>query len=158
MTPAFTHCALHVRELDRSIAFYRDYCGLEIVKEHGEGESRVAWLASPGEEENFVLVLLGGGPARSQDEDDMTHYGFGVAAREDHRQDRRARAQGGLSALGTARLCAADRLSLRGEGPHGLHHRVLARPAARPASGLTARALKLVVGDAAAVRRRRQDA
>jgi catechol 2,3-dioxygenase-like lactoylglutathione lyase family enzyme len=83
MTPAFTHCALHVRELDRSIAFYRDYCGLEIVKEHGEDESRVAWLASPGEEENFVLVLLGGGLARDQDKDDMTHYGFGVATRED---------------------------------------------------------------------------
>lgn len=83
MTPAFTHCALHVRDLDESIAFYRSYCGLEIVKEHGEGESRVAWLARPGEEQNFVLVLLGGGPARTQDEDDMTHYGFGVPARED---------------------------------------------------------------------------
>ena len=83
MTPAFTHCALHVRDLDQSIAFYRDYCGLEIVKEHGEGESRVVWLASPGEEQNFVLVLLCGGPGRAQDKDDMTHYGFGVPARED---------------------------------------------------------------------------
>lgn len=83
MKPAFTHCALHVRDLDKSVAFYRDYCGLEIVKEHGEGESRVVWLASPGEKENFVLVLLGGGPERAQDKDDMTHYGFGVATRED---------------------------------------------------------------------------
>lgn len=83
MKPAFTHCALHVRDLDESIGFYRDYCGLEIVKEHGEGDSRVVWLASPGEKENFVLVLLGGGPERSQDKDDMTHYGFGVATRED---------------------------------------------------------------------------
>ena len=83
MKPAFTHCALHVRDLDKSVAFYRDYCGLEIVKEHGEGESRVVWLASPGEKENFVLVLLGGGPERAQDKDDMTHYGFGVVTRED---------------------------------------------------------------------------
>jgi len=83
MKPAFTHCALHVQDLDRSIAFYRSYCGLEIAKEHGQGESRVVWLASPGEEKNFVLVLLGGGPARAQAEDDMTHYGFGVACRED---------------------------------------------------------------------------
>jgi catechol 2,3-dioxygenase-like lactoylglutathione lyase family enzyme len=72
-----------VRDLDTSIDFYRDYCGLEIVKEHGEVENRVAWLASPGEENNFVLVLLGGGPARTQDKDDMTHYGFGVASRAD---------------------------------------------------------------------------
>ncbi len=83
MRPAFTHCALHVCDLDQSIEFYRDYCGLEIVKEHGEGEGRVAWLATPGDEESFVLVLLGGGPARKQAEDDMTHYGFGVARRED---------------------------------------------------------------------------
>lgn len=83
MKPAFTHCALHVQDLERSIAFYRDYCGLEIVKEHGEGEGRVAWLASPGEESHFVLVLLGGGPVREQDKDDMTHYGFGVPNRED---------------------------------------------------------------------------
>ena len=83
MRPAFTHCALHVCDLDQSIEFYRDYCGLEIVKEHGEGEGRVAWLATPGDEDSFVLVLLGGGPARTQAEDDMTHYGFGVARRED---------------------------------------------------------------------------
>jgi catechol 2,3-dioxygenase-like lactoylglutathione lyase family enzyme len=83
MKPAFTHCALHVRDLDQSVAFYRSYCGLEIVKEHGEGDGRVAWLASPGEEQNFVLVLLGGGSAHDQDQDDMTHYGFGVASRAD---------------------------------------------------------------------------
>ena len=78
MKPAFTHCALHVRDLDTSIDFYRSYCGLEVVKRHSEGDGRVAWLASPGEEGNFVLVLLGGGPERAQDKDDVTHYGFGV--------------------------------------------------------------------------------
>ncbi len=83
MTQAFTHCALHVRDLDESIAFYRSYCGLEIVKEHGEGDGRAVWLASPGAAQSFVLVLLGGGPERAQDKDDMTHYGFGVSTRED---------------------------------------------------------------------------
>ena len=83
MTPCFTHCALHVRGLDKSIVFYGSYWGLEIVKEHGEGEGRTVWMASPGAEESFVLVMLGGGPEHAQDEDDMTHYGFGVAARED---------------------------------------------------------------------------
>jgi lactoylglutathione lyase len=83
MKPAFTHCALHVRDLDQSIAFYRSYCGLEIVKEHGTGEGRTVWLAAPGAEERFVLVMLGGGEKHIQGEDDMTHYGFGVATRED---------------------------------------------------------------------------
>lgn len=83
MTPAFTHCALQVSDLDESIAFYARYCGMGIVKEHGEGESRVVWLASPGAMQTFVLVLLGGGQVRVQEPDDMTHYGFAVASRED---------------------------------------------------------------------------
>jgi lactoylglutathione lyase len=95
MTVELTHCALHVHDLERSIAFYESYCGLKIVKEHGEGKSRVVWLASPGAEDTFVLVLLGGGPRRTQDEEDMTHYGFGVASREDiHRLAERAREDG----------------------------------------------------------------
>ena len=83
MTVAFTHCALQVADLERSIDFYRRYCGMEIVKEHGEGDKRVVWFASPGVEGRFVLVLLGSGALRDQDADDMTHYGFGVATRED---------------------------------------------------------------------------
>ncbi len=83
MTPVFTHCALHVADLAESIAFYESYCDMKIVKEHGEGKARVVWLASPGAEESFVLVLLGGGPERTQDADDMTHYGFGVGSRDD---------------------------------------------------------------------------
>jgi catechol 2,3-dioxygenase-like lactoylglutathione lyase family enzyme len=83
MTPCFTHCALHVVDLDASIAFYRSYCGLEVVKEHGAGSGRTVWLASPGRADDFVLVLLGGGTQHAQDEADMTHYGFGVPARDD---------------------------------------------------------------------------
>ncbi|ODR96915.1 hypothetical protein AUC70_14160 [Methyloceanibacter stevinii] len=83
MTVAFTHCALQAADLDKSIDFYARYCGMEIVKEHGEDDKRVVWLASPGASGRFVLVLLGGGALRAQDESDMTHYGFGVATREE---------------------------------------------------------------------------
>jgi catechol 2,3-dioxygenase-like lactoylglutathione lyase family enzyme len=61
ITACFTHCALHVRDLDESITFYRSYCGLDVVRERGQGEGRTVWLASPGAETIFVLVLLGGG-------------------------------------------------------------------------------------------------
>lgn len=74
---------MHVTDLDKSIGFYERYCGMAIVKEHGEDDKRVVWLASPGAEHSFVLVLLGGGPKRDQDADDMTHYGFGVPTRAD---------------------------------------------------------------------------
>jgi len=83
MSPSFTHCAMHVADLEQSIGFYERYCGMTIVKEHGEDDKRVVWLASPGAEQSFVLVLLGGGPKRDQDADDMTHYGFGVPTRAD---------------------------------------------------------------------------
>jgi catechol 2,3-dioxygenase-like lactoylglutathione lyase family enzyme len=81
MTVELTHCALHVYDLDKSIAFYESYCGLAIVKEHGDGADRVVWMADRGEGPRFVLVLLGGGPLRVQDKEDMTHYGFAVGSR-----------------------------------------------------------------------------
>ncbi len=81
MAVVLTHCALHVTDLDRSIDFYARYCNMTIVKEHGDGDKRVVWLGYEGT--RFVLVLLGGGPRRDQNPDDMTHYGFGVSARED---------------------------------------------------------------------------
>ena len=68
MTPEFTHCALHVRDLDESIAFYESYCGLRIVKEHGKGKERTVWMAQAGEGDGFVLVLLGGGPERAAEQ------------------------------------------------------------------------------------------
>lgn len=83
MRAEFTHCALHVRDLEESIAFYESYCGLRIVKEHGRGRDRTVWMANREEGPDFVLVLLGGGPGHEQSKDDMTHYGFAVASRKD---------------------------------------------------------------------------
>jgi catechol 2,3-dioxygenase-like lactoylglutathione lyase family enzyme len=83
MTPCFTHCALHVSDLKAAIAFYADYCGLKLVKEHGKGAERTVWMASPGAEKTFVLVLLSGGRPHQQDEADLSHLGFAVPAPAD---------------------------------------------------------------------------
>lgn len=79
---AFTHCALHVRDMDASIAFYENWCGLCVAHSHGPPAERTVWLAERGREKSFVLVLVSGGKGHTQPEGDMTHYGFALDSRE----------------------------------------------------------------------------
>jgi len=85
MTPTLTHLALHVRDLEACIAFYRDFCGMRCVHQRDDGEggtgSRVIWLAEPGREADFILVLLAGGPGRDRDERNYSHFGFALESR-----------------------------------------------------------------------------
>ncbi len=85
MTPAFTHVALHVRDLRACVAFYREFCGLKVVHERGGDDARdgghVVWLAQPGREQEFIFVLLPGGPGRDQAEGDYSHFGFALDSR-----------------------------------------------------------------------------
>lgn len=82
MTASLTHIALHVQDLDRCVEFYRDYCGLEVVRERRGGDGkRIVWLAEPGRAAEFIFVLLPGGPGRRQAERDFSHFGFAVASR-----------------------------------------------------------------------------
>jgi catechol 2,3-dioxygenase-like lactoylglutathione lyase family enzyme len=83
MTAAFTHVALHVRDLSACVAFYRDFCGLKVVHERGvPGDPRAVWLAQTGREREFIFVLLPGGPGRDQAERDFSHFGFALESHE----------------------------------------------------------------------------
>jgi catechol 2,3-dioxygenase-like lactoylglutathione lyase family enzyme len=82
VTPAFTHLALHVRDLEACIAFYQDYTGMKLVHERMSGADRVVWLAEPGRETQFVVVVLPGGPGRSQASTDYSHLGFALESRD----------------------------------------------------------------------------
>ena len=83
MQPVLTHLALHVRDLDACVGFYRDFCGMDVVHERGGGGGdRVVWLAEPGREREFVFVLLPGGPGRASAETDYSHFGFAMASRD----------------------------------------------------------------------------
>lgn len=50
-TPAWTHIAIRCADLGRSIAFYRDWCGMAVVHRRsdpspdGKGSVEVAWMA-----------------------------------------------------------------------------------------------------------------
>jgi catechol 2,3-dioxygenase-like lactoylglutathione lyase family enzyme len=82
MTPTLTHIALHVRDLTACAAFYRDFCGLRIVHERTDAAgARVVWVAEPGKEREFIIVLVPGGPGRNQREKDYSHLGFALASR-----------------------------------------------------------------------------
>ncbi len=83
MRPAFTHIALHVRDLAACVAFYRRFCGLAVVHERGGEGDRVVWLAEPGREKELIFVLIGGGPGREQAANDFSHLGFALASREE---------------------------------------------------------------------------
>lgn len=83
MSAAFTHVALHVRDLAACTAFYLDFCGLKVVHQRGEaGDPHAVWLAQEGREREFVFVLLTGGPGRDQGERDFSHFGFALDSRE----------------------------------------------------------------------------
>jgi len=81
--PTLTHIALHVRDFDACLAFYRDFCGLVVTHERGEGDSHVVWLAEPGREQELIFVLLPGGPGRNQASDDYSHLGFACASTDE---------------------------------------------------------------------------
>ncbi len=83
MTPVLTHIALHVRDLDAMQAFYENVCGLKLVHERQDKEGRVIWLAEPGREKEFVLVMIPGGDGRDQADHDMSHLGYACASREE---------------------------------------------------------------------------
>ncbi len=82
MTPNLTHLALHVRDLNACVAFYRDYCAMVTVHERGDGDERIVWLAEPGREKEFIFVLLPGGPGRDQAEGDFSHFGFALESKQ----------------------------------------------------------------------------
>jgi len=81
MRPVLTHLAMHVRDLEACIAFYREFCGLQVVHERRDRDRRVVWLAEQGREREFILVMVPGGPGRNQAPTDYSHLGFALESR-----------------------------------------------------------------------------
>jgi len=83
MASSLTHLALHVRDLEACVAFYRSYCGMRVTHDRAADDAgnRIVWMAEPGREQEFVFVLLPGGPGRGQSERDFSHFGFALESR-----------------------------------------------------------------------------
>lgn len=78
-----SHVALVVRDLDRSIAFYREFAGLRVVHRRPAGGaiSEVAWMADGLRP--FALVLVASTTLNDTPLGPFGHIGFACASRED---------------------------------------------------------------------------
>lgn len=82
MNPALTHVAFGVRDLDRTIAFYRKHVRLLVVHEREEHGSRVVWLGERTEDPSFVLVFFQV-TAETTGASPLQHLGFALGSRDE---------------------------------------------------------------------------
>ena len=82
MSPAFTHLALHVRDLDACLRFYQTYVQMRLTHDRVSDGKRIVWLAEPRKENDFIVVLIPGGPGRDQNSGDFSHLGFALESKE----------------------------------------------------------------------------
>ncbi|QXP44985.1 VOC family protein [Shewanella eurypsychrophilus] len=88
MTIALTHIALHVEDVSACVDFYASYAGMQVIHErpcgHSSelsrsnnpvwlGKNRIVWLSEPGQESQFIIVLIPGGREHKQQMDDYSH-------------------------------------------------------------------------------------
>ena len=83
MKPVLTHLALGVRNLDRTVAFYRKHARLHVVHERRNGGTRVVWLSEREERPDFVLVLFEVATEPAVAPSTLQHLGFALASREE---------------------------------------------------------------------------
>lgn len=77
-----THIALHVPDAQACADWYFEYCGMVEVLRHGVKDKPVIWLAYPEQRDDFVMVLIDGGPGSEMAEGDYSHLGIAVDSRE----------------------------------------------------------------------------
>jgi len=82
MSTAFTHLAMHVRDLEACIDFYMMYAQMRLTHDRVSDGKRVVWLAESGKEEDFIVVLIPGGPGRKKIPTDYSHLGFALESKE----------------------------------------------------------------------------
>lgn len=78
MSTAFTHLAMHVQDLEACVDFYQTYAQMRLTHDRVNEGKRVVWLAEPGKEKDFIVVLIPGGPGRDQISTDYSHLGFAL--------------------------------------------------------------------------------
>ncbi len=76
-----THIALQVNDIERSIAFYAEFCGMKVIHDRSDPEAnRVVWLGWGEDPPKFVIVLLGS-PYETNVQPPWQHIGMAVDSR-----------------------------------------------------------------------------
>ena len=80
MPPRWTHITINVSDLNRSVDFYTNVCGLSVVRDRRTEGRHNVWLGpapADGEDPTFVLVMVQGEVTTRLD-----HFGFQCESRE----------------------------------------------------------------------------
>ena len=80
MAVRWTHITITVGDLERSIDFYTNVCGLAVVRDRRREGGGTVWLGpvpAAGEDPTFVLVIMKG-----EVTDRLDHLGFQCESRE----------------------------------------------------------------------------
>ena len=78
----FTHIALQCRNIQKTMDFYKKYCGMKIVPRNSSKSNQAAyWLVDSTRQKSLVLVLFEGHIFYKQNEKDYTHLGFSMSTK-----------------------------------------------------------------------------
>ena len=105
-TQGLTHIHLAVRDLQPSVAFYRDVFGMEV--QEGRGDETMVFMRTPGSLDTLTLRLASAEEPVGQKGGGVDHFGFRLQDRND------------LDAAVAAVVAAGGRLVERGEHVPGL--------------------------------------
>jgi catechol 2,3-dioxygenase-like lactoylglutathione lyase family enzyme len=81
MRPTLTHVALHVPDVEACVAFYEQFCAMQVIHQRAGKGSKIVWMAEPGKEHSFIFVIMPGGKDRQLATDDYSHFGFALESR-----------------------------------------------------------------------------
>lgn len=81
MLAHLTHVALFVRDVPRTIEFYRRFVGLHIVHDRTDNGTRVVWLSERDRDPDFVIVAITLPPGQFTTPPHLAHLGYAVESR-----------------------------------------------------------------------------
>ena len=81
MPAHLTHVALFVRDVERTIDFYKRFVGLHVVHDRVDDAVRVVWMSEQQHAPDFVIVAITLPPADASGPPRMAHFGYDLPSR-----------------------------------------------------------------------------